>query len=401
MAERLYVVSLMRPFGDTGLQAHVNSFLDFLHARSVSVERVTPYGRGMWFFYPLFALRFVLQQFHLASSVRWYRHVRLLALTYRLRRLLADGHPAVLYAQCPVSAAACLRARRGSAQRVVMVVHFNVSQADEWAWRGYFQIGDRTWRSIRAFEAAVLPRVDALVFVSRYVRDRVLDEIPSARAVPHQVVPNFVSLPHAAADRPMRGPGEIALVSVGTLEPRKNQQYLLEILSIARRICPGLTLTLIGDGPDRDKLERHAQDLRLQSSVCFLGKVDQASDLLHRFDAYIHAARMESFGIVLIEAMAHGLPVFACPVGGVPDVFTNGREGVYLPLDSPHAAAQLLTEALQATHRCEQMGRAGRARFRREYADSVAGPILLDFLLATAGTAGIMNRPGNAHELVS
>jgi len=384
MSKRIFIVSLMRTSGVTGVQTHVNSFHSFLMGRGVSVERVTPYDKGMWIWYPLYALRYVIQWCHRPTSVLWYRYVRLLALKFRLRKLLFDRASAVLYAQCPVSADACLRARHVQSQRVVMVAHFNVSQADEWVDQGYLQPDDPAWRAIRAQEAAVLPKLDAIVFVSAFMRDLVLQRIPSINTVRSQVIPNFVQMPQSPCIPPHCAEGKFALVSIGTLKPRKNQRYLLDIVAIARHEIPGLTLTLIGDGSDRQILEQQVQKLGLKSCVNFRGMVMGAADLLPQFDAFIHVAKMESFGIVIIEAMAAGLPVFACPVGGIPEVFTDGQEGYFLPLDNAQAAAQILSNALLSENHFKMLGQAAQARFKANFDQAIVAQNLLDFLLLDA-----------------
>ncbi len=384
MSERIFIVSLMRTSGDTGVQAHVNSFYNFLVAHGVPVERVTPYDRGMWIWYPLYALRYVIQLCHRPTSVRWYRYVRLLALMFRLRKLLGSQTPAVLYAQCPVSADACLRARRAASHRVTMVAHFNISQADEWVGQGYLQSGDRAWRTIRNQEIAVLPKLDAIVFVSAFMRDLVLQRIPAIDKARCRVIPNFVRAPQSPSTQPYRAEGKITLVSVGTLEPRKNQGYLLDIMAIARREIPGLTLTLIGDGPDRQLLEQRAHALELDTCVNFMGKVSGAADMLPQFDGYIHASQIENLPISIIEAMAAGLPIFACPVGGIPELFTDGQEGHFLPLDNALAAAQILSNALKSKDHFEKLGREAQARFQTDFDQRVVAQDLLDFLLSDA-----------------
>ena len=374
----------MRTNGDTGVQAHVNNFFSFLVANNVRVERVTPYDRGMWIFYPLYALRYVIQWCHRPISVRWYRYVRLRALKFRLRKLLRDEPSAVLYAQCPVSADACLRARHVQSQRVVMVAHFNVSQADEWVGQGYLQPDDCTWRAIRAQEAAVLPKLDAIVFVSAFMRDLVSRRIPSINKVTSQVIPNFVRAPPSPSRSPHRANSEFALVSIGTLEPRKNQRYLLDIVAIARREIPDLTMTLIGDGSDRQVLEQQVQEQGLEGSVNFKGKVMGAADFLPQFDGYVHVAQIENLPISIIEAMAAGLPIFACPVGGIPEVFTDGKEGHFLPLDDAQAAAQILINAFKSQDHFKKLGQAARARFKANFDQAIVAKNLLDFVLLDA-----------------
>ena len=389
---RIYIATLTREQGDTGVQAHFNAFAHYLRALGEPVEVVTPYGNDRWVFYPLFALRFLLERLHRPTSVRWYRYTRLLALRFRLGRRLAGAGGAIVYAQCPVSAEAGLLARRSSDQLVAMVVHFNVSQADEWVGQGLLRTGDRAWRSIRAFEQRVLPLLDGIVFVSSFMRDLVLARIPAMASVKFEVIPNFVKAPATSRPDDEGAANRISLISVGTLESRKNQKYALDVLAAARRHCPGLVLALalVGDGPDRSMLERYATQLDLTGEVKFLGKVAGAARLLPSYDAYLHTAKIENLPIALIEAMSCGLPVFACPVGGIPELFDDGQAGVYLPLDNAEQAGRLLGESLRDAATRRRMGHAALAHFGQCFDEAIVAKRLLTFLKAlTHGTASL------------
>lgn len=385
---RILVATLQREQGDTGVQTHMNAFADALRAKGWPHELVTPYGADARVFYPGYALRFPIQCLHRPSGVRWYRHIRWWSLRWRLWRRLRDGAPAIVYAQCPVSAAAALAARVSPAQRVVLAVHFNVSQADEWVGQGMIGHDDPTWRAIRAFEARVLPQLDGLLFVSRYMQDVVSARIPAIAAVPQIVLPNFVADPKPALLQRRQVPGDgVHLVAIGTLEPRKNQGYLLEVVAQARAMGAPLELTLIGDGPDRRRLEEQVQALKLARVVHFAGRVANASATLGRYDACIHTARIENLPLTLIEAMACGLPVFACPVGGIPDVFLDGVEGRYLPLDDAAQAARLLVETFADLPAWNAFRDGARARFLHSFERESVVNKLLTFL-QSAGRKG-------------
>ena len=128
-----------------------------------------------------------------------------LFLQKALRSALAEVGDCVVYAQCPLSARAALRARRGPHQRVVMAVHFSISQADEWAVKKLIKNGGTVFRAIRQVERETIPQVDGLVYVSRWAQNGLLSWLPEAAAVPSSVIDNFVApLPHGlqpGADR--------------------------------------------------------------------------------------------------------------------------------------------------------------------------------------------------------
>jgi glycosyltransferase involved in cell wall biosynthesis len=371
------VATLMRPTGETGVQTHFNGLLRYLERHEARASRVTPFSAPGILVYPVFGARRVIDPLSGPLSVWWYRRWHASFLRLALSRELAKaGSSTVVYAQCPVSAAVALEARRVRDQRVIMAVHFNVSQADEWADKGRIRTGGRLHRSITAFEERVLPRLDGIVYVSKFMRDVLEARVPAVRRVRSAVIPNFVDVPTSTARPQMKGD----LVSVGTLEPRKNQAYLLEILSAARRLGHTYTLTLVGDGPDRHALERRAHQLEIGDQVRFLGFRPDAARLIGEYRAYCHAARIENFGLALLEAMASGRPVFTTPSGGTSEVLRDGIEGVFLPFEAPQEAAGTLVSCMEDLPRLECMGAAGRARATEHFSADAVVPQLLDFL---------------------
>jgi glycosyltransferase involved in cell wall biosynthesis len=373
----ILIATILRPQGPTGVQTHFNAFARYLRTRQADVALVTPYDVSPVLVYPAFALRKVLAPLSKAAEVSWYRTGHALVLRRALRSRLAAGNPCVIYAQCPISAEVALRARRTAQQRVVMVVHFNVSQADEWAGQGMIQPGGALWQHIRHKEAEVLPQLDGIVFVSRFMRDVLTHCIPEIADVPQAIIPNFVADPGPVQPQSRF---KADLVSIGTLEARKNQAYLLEILAAAGRAGSRLTLTLIGDGPDRAHLESLAQQLGIASQVTFAGQILNAVQELPHYRAYIHAARMENLPITLIEALSQGCPVLAPAVGGIPEIVEDGREGRLIPLDNAQEAARIITTTMQDPQRVALHCEAARVKFVRRFELSATAARLADFL---------------------
>lgn len=370
------ITTIMRPEGETGIQTHIQAFMRHLRAHSVSFRLVTPYDAPAAIVYPTFAIRRAIAAFNGAASVWWYRRWHAAFVQGALTKHLADGQPRVIYAQCPLSARAALRARVNRSQRVVMAVHFNVSEAIEWVEKGLIAEDSRLFRAVEEDEAHTLRELDALVYVSEFARRAVEARGLGIERIPYKIIPNFVAGVEArATEKPTAD-----LINIGTFEPRKNQGFIVDIVAAAKAQGDRLTATLIGDGPDRETVERKAQRLELTDQIRFTGYVRSAADQMNMHRAYVHGARMESFGIVLIEAMARGLPVFAPPVGGVTEVFRDGKEGRYLPLDDPHESARRILEVVRNPSLSKAMGEASRARFLQSFETESVAPKLLRFL---------------------
>ncbi|MFB6247608.1 MAG: glycosyltransferase [Salinibacter sp.] len=132
------------------------------------------------------------------------------------------------------------------------------------------------------------------------------------------------------------------LVTVARLSPQKNVGGLLDAL--ATQTGAETTLTIVGDGPRRSELERRARALDLEDRVRFLGTLARAAVRRALWDAHalVLPSRHETFGVVLLEAMATGLPVLATASGGPEDLVT-AETGLLVPPDDPEALAEGLS----------------------------------------------------------
>ena len=370
----------MRPEGGTGVHTHFRELRRFLAENGTSSELVTSYSWHPTLAQMTFAPRLALDRASEPAGLAWYFYWHEFFLRQALRRALVREGDVVVYAQGPEVARAALRARQGPRQRVVLAVHFQTSQADQLVEDGHIKRGGRVFRAIRQMEREVIPAVDGIVYVSRSARDHLLDWLPEAAEVRSEVVPNFVA-PMAAG--PDDGPlGD--LVTVGSLDPRKNHRFLLEVLAAARKKSRSPTLDIFGDGECRKELVELSTSLGLADQVRFHGFRRDVRSLLPRYRAYVHPARFEILPLALIEALAAGLPVVAGNVGGIPEIYDDGVEGRFWSLDDPVSAAATLLELLDCEPARSHASAAALERYRRNFRADVVVPRLLSFLFAQA-----------------
>ena len=370
------VANIMRREGGTGLQTHSRMFISFLESYQYPCTLVTPYDAPLWQVYPVFGMRKLIEPFNSSAGVWWHDHWHAHFLEAALRKHLRRNQDCVVYAQCPPSACAALKARQSPAQRVVMAVHFNRSQADEWVDKGMILRGGRVCKAIVDREREVLLQLDGLVFVSEFMRRELLSRHPGLGRIPYVVIPNFIPDPGLQATASI----DADLISIGTLEPRKNQGYLLDVIAAAHAHGTALRLTIVGDGPDRATLESKARKLRIAHLVRFAGFVGNAAQMLSRHRAYVHAARLENMPLTLIEALSRSLPVFAPAVGGIPEIFDDGVEGRFLPLDNANNAALTILEWLRSPQQMKQAAMAARSRFLSRFQSPEAAIRLAEFI---------------------
>lgn len=173
---------------------------------------------------------------------------------------------------------------------------------------------------------------------------------------------HFSPLPELKAAHP-------TLLTVSRLVSRKGIDTVLQALPPLLLQLPNLRYDIVGDGPDRERLQKLTAALGLEKSVTFLGKLS-ASEMLaayRRAHIFVMPAReeqenasMEGFGIVYLEASACGLPIVAGRSGGVVEAVQDGQTGLLVEPNNPQALADTLSHLLQDPEKMAQMGDHGR-----------------------------------------
>jgi phosphatidylinositol alpha-1,6-mannosyltransferase len=188
------------------------------------------------------------------------------------------------------------------------------------------------------------------------------------------------SPPHFLEQTPRRErkDGGFTLVFCGRLngsrEPFKRVDTLLEAMPhVLQR--HRAELSIIGTGSRLDEYVALVQTLGIEEEVHFLGHVDHSKLPAHYASAHLFVlpSRMENFPLVLLEAMAGGLPVVATAVGGVPEMVVHGETGLLIPPNDPQALAEAINSLLDDPERMEAMGAKGRQRVMERFTwDKVA-----------------------------
>ncbi len=164
-----------------------------------------------------------------------------------------------------------------------------------------------------------------------------------------------------------RQEGEVPkLLFVGRLDERKGVRYLLEALPLILAKQP-VRLRIVGKGILEEELKAQCHDLGLESVIDFLGFVTK-EELAQEYascDVFVLPSIVDSkgdtegLGIVMIEALAHGKPVVATAVGGIPDVIIPDQTGLLVPERNPYALAKAILELLANPERAAELGRNG------------------------------------------
>jgi glycosyltransferase involved in cell wall biosynthesis len=179
--------------------------------------------------------------------------------------------------------------------------------------------------------------------------------------------------PSANGDRPRLD--KLTLVCIGTLHEVKGQAYLIEACRLLREQDVDFNCLFVGDGPDMASLQRLVEEYELHDSVHFEGRRTRAEvlELLGTVDMLVAPSvpsrdgRREGIPVVLMEAMACGLPVVSSRLSGIPELVDEGQSGL---LVSPGDFSALAT-AIRILHDDEilrrRLGAAGRAKVMKEF----------------------------------
>src|SRR5690242_3822471 len=140
--------------------------------------------------------------------------------------------------------------------------------------------------------------VDRLIFVSHFIEDVVLDRIPAAARVPRWIIPNTIEDNSQSTDSELTHD----LITIGTIEPRKNHEFLVRVIAAAHRLGFKYRLRIVGDGVHKSKLVELSSALGVREYITFAGSLPNAKSLISSHKAYVHGAIMENCPIVLLEA---------------------------------------------------------------------------------------------------
>jgi glycosyltransferase involved in cell wall biosynthesis len=298
--------------------------------------------------------------------------VRDVVAAFRLARLIRRLRPQILHTHTAKAGAvgrlAALLAGRARPPIVVHTFHGHVL-------RGYF--GPARTGFFRLLERALARMSTRLIAVSPEVRD---DLVALGVAGPEKFevirlgieLDERVELDGALRYETRRvlgvSPERFVVGWIGRMTSIKNTDVVLRAFGALRERGVDAVLCLIGDGPDRDALERDAHDLGLMRHCLFLGYQEDVARFYAAFDVFLLASENEGTPVTTIEALAAGRPVVATRVGGVPDVVEEGVDGFLAePRDVEGLADRLERLARDPELRAE-MGRRGRERVPARYA---------------------------------
>jgi len=186
---------------------------------------------------------------------------------------------------------------------------------------------DRSFLPITRFS---VEQSDCITTPSQFLASATRDNLGLAGDFPIEVISNFVD-PQKFVPPTTTAPREPIIVHNSNFRPVKRVEDTIRVLAAvhAQRPC---RLVLIGDGPERSRVERLVRELGLQQAVVFLGKQVELVEVLQTAQVFLQPSESESFGLAALEAMSCGVPVVGTDVGGVAEVVEQGHSGFLFPV---------------------------------------------------------------------
>lgn len=233
---------------------------------------------------------------------------------------------------------------------------------------------DHSFHAITKFSIEKSDRISA---VSRFLRDETIFTFGCA-GCEVEVIHNFIdpAIFNREAHQPVlraQFPGRRILMHISNFRAVKR---VVDVVRIFARVRPQIpcVLVMVGDGPDRDDAEEEARTLGVHEDVHFLGRIDDIAPLLASADLFLLPSNRESFGLSALEALASGVPVIGCNVGGLPEVVRDGETGMLRAPGDVGGMAAAAAGILSDAARWQAMSAAATADARARFAEDAIVP---------------------------
>jgi len=247
--------------------------------------------------------------------------------------------------------------------------------------------GIEIWDNHRADYRRSAMKASLLIANSEYTAGKVRARYPNLPEIqvchPGKDIPvggrhagdDGVNRPHGGLQQDPQGglqPGPHAILIVGRLSAEQNHKghdHLLEAMPLILQSVPDAQLVIAGEGDDQPRLENKVRELGLTDQVIFTGWVEE--DELHRLYADCAVFAMlstgDGFGLVFLEAMAHGTACVGLKTGSAAEIIEDGKTGVLVDRDDPRELAERLTEILSDPVHRTRLGQAGNILYESNF----------------------------------
>jgi glycosyltransferase involved in cell wall biosynthesis len=223
------------------------------------------------------------------------------------------------------------------------------------------------WLKIGLHRFLIRRSVDLFICPSRklYSETREKWTVESVYYLANFISPDFDETPEITSPN---------LLFVGRLSREKGVDCLLKAFADVIKIVPETILTIVGDGPEKYRLERLSNDLKINEFVQFAGEVEHQQ--VHEYYkksaiCILPSLWMENCPIAGLEALSHGRPLVGSEIGGIPDLVEHGRNGYLFQTNQHRELAGYLVDLLDKPELIVEFGRSSRSLFEKSFTESI------------------------------
>ena len=197
------------------------------------------------------------------------------------------------------------------------------------------------------------------ICISGKVQEILKTGAPETRSI---IVYNGVNPRLFSPNRAVIAPSDLEILVVGNLQPSKGQEFVLRAVGNLSLSFPQLRCRIIGEGPDRSRLEALVRELGIGRQVQFAGRQSRSevAEAMRSCSVFVLPSRNEGLGCVYLEAMSCAKPVIACRGQGIDEVIEHGKNGWLIPVDGLEPLVQGLSALLGSPEMRTQVGTAAR-----------------------------------------
>ena len=264
-------------------------------------------------------------------------------------------------------------------KRRVMVVHWAQSVNDLPIFRSKpnfpFPMPSRYSIRTRLLRSLTFNSLTRIIFVNKMTREAYIKlyRISRSRSI---TIYNGVDLGSFSnldylRDQARKGLGasddDVIVFAAGNLTVVKGYEYLIKAIYLLVRKGLSVKCFIAGQGELKSQLELLVRKLGIEKSVSLLGYRSDIPLLLAASDIFCMPSINEALGYSLLEAMAAGIPVVASHVGGIPEVVSNGKEGILIPPRDANSLAEAIKQLVSNRELRTRMGKNGRMRVEKKF----------------------------------
>lgn len=159
------------------------------------------------------------------------------------------------------------------------------------------------------------------------------------------------------------------IITVSRLVPKNGVDILIKAIAEVKKSIPDIRCLILGDGPEKEKLELVTKDYGLWTDIEFLGNIpnEKIYEHLSKSDVFVRPSRSEGMGNAFLEALSAGIPIIGTPVGGIPDIIEDRKTGLFCEVENPKDLAEKILLLLHNENLSQKIVENGQKMIKERF----------------------------------